>query len=401
MKENRKMEGEIILTGIHYSSGETVRLHLEDGIIRSVEGTGESGGDRLPIVAPGLVDLQVNGYRGIDFNGPELTAEQVETACRELLLSGVTTFWPTVITGPPERVSRNLRVLAGAVDSGGLATSMIGGIHLEGPFISPEDGPRGAHPREYCRLPDLSLVERWQEESGGRVGLITLAPELEGSPDLIRACRERGILVAIGHTGAGSGVIEMAAGAGATLSTHLGNGCHAVLPRHSNYIWDQLAEDRLQTTMIADGFHLPDSVLRVFLRAKGERAMLVSDCMPYAGLEPGKYDSPAAGNLVLTPEGKLHLEGQEEKLAGSASGLLDGVLHMAGLTDFATAWDMASVRPARFMRPARFIRNPAPGGLEQGAPADLLLLDRVGDRGRIRSVFKGGRFVEPTQYLSI
>jgi N-acetylglucosamine-6-phosphate deacetylase len=376
--------------GVHYATGRVIRLGISGGRIFSVTETGEytgllaGGTGRPPVIAPGLVDLQVNGYRGTDFNDGALTPEQVEHLSRELLRTGVTRYFPTLITGPAERTIRNLRVIAEACGSG-MAAALIGGIHLEGPFISPEDGPRGAHPSQYCTDPDPRLLEQWQTASGWRIRILTLAPELPGSMELIQACTETGIIAAIGHTAAGSDDIRRAADAGARLSTHLGNGCHRVLPRHPNCIWDQLAEDRLHASFIADGIHLYDSVLRVFIRVKGKKAILVSDSMPYAGMAPGLYDSPATGKVRLTEEGRLHREGDPERLAGSAVILLDGVRRAAELEGFPVAWDMASVHPAALLDPG------SPRGLQVGAPADLVLLDRPGEEARIIKVFRAGK----------
>lgn len=371
-----------IIEGIHYASGDSIRIRVEGGLISSITkihtARGEKGRVGLPVIAPGLLDLQVNGYRGIDFNAEKLTGEMVRKASRELEAIGVLNFYPTLITGPLERVSASLEILAGVMDlkeDGPLPS----GIHLEGPFISPEDGPRGAHPKKYCLQPDAELLKGWQEKAGGHIKILTLAPELEGSEKLIRVCQTLGILVALGHTAASGEDIQRAVDAGAVLSTHLGNGAHQVLPRHPNYIWEQLAEDRLWASMIADGFHLSDSVLKIFARMKGDRAILVSDGMCYAGMEPGTYDSPAAGRVTLTAEGKLHLEGNPGTLAGSATGLDMAVRHMSRITGFATAWDMASVNPARLMYPDRA------RGLSEGAPAKLLLLN---EDGSIKELFK-------------
>ena len=178
--------------------------------------------------------------------------------------------------------------------------------------------------------------------------------------------------------------ITRAVDAGATLSTHLGNGSHKLLPRHPNYIWDQLAEDRLFASMIADGFHLPDAVLNVFTRSKGKKAILISDGMPYTGLEPGLYTSPATGGRVrLTPDGKLHLEGNPGTLAGSASTLRDGIRKMIPLLGFPSAWDMASVHPASLMNNKRH-------GIQEGAPADLVLLHPDTREPELLKVIKGG-----------
>jgi N-acetylglucosamine-6-phosphate deacetylase len=197
-----------------------------------------------------------------------------------------------------------------------------------------------------------------------------------------------GMVVGIGHTAASSAQIARAADAGATLSTHLGNGSHKLLPRHPNYIWDQLAEDRLYASMIADGFHVPDAVLKVFTRSKGKKAILISDGMPYTGLEPGVYESPATGGRVrLTPDGKLHLEGNPGTLAGSASTLLDGIRKMIPLLGFPSAWDMASLHPASLMNNKRH-------GIQAGAPADLVLLHPDTREPELLKVIKGGAPLE-------
>jgi N-acetylglucosamine-6-phosphate deacetylase len=380
----------LIIEGIHYATRKVFRLGIRNGYIYSladIEGiyrAGEHNGVKLSIIAPGLVDLQINGYKGVDFNHKDLAAEQIEAASLNLLKLGITKFFPTLVTGPVERISTLLKTFADVIDQKVMASQMIGGIHLEGPFISRENGPRGAHPREYCIDPVIAMVKKWQEEAKGRIRIITLAPELPGSTDLIRTCVKMGMVVAIGHTAATSDEIRRAVDAGATLSTHLGNGSHTILPRHPNYIWDQLAEDRLFASMIADGFHLPDPVLKVFIRSKKERAILVSDGMPYSGLDPGVYDSPSNGAIRLTEEGKLHLEDHPEILAGSASTLLDGVGKIAELEGFPFAWDMGSVHPSRMLNHA------SKHGLHVGAPADLVLLDPDLKNLRINRVYKNG-----------
>ncbi|MGW8315459.1 MAG: amidohydrolase family protein [Bacteroidales bacterium] len=253
------------IEGIHYTTGRPVRLTIRNGFVDTMKeltsvmeiGSGpigdparKSSGDparksigdpaRKPLViAPGLVDLQVNGFMGIDFNDPDLSVDKVNEASAHLLHNGITGYCPTLITGPADRTSRLLGVIAEAIEKGGLAGQMILGIHVEGPFISREPGPRGAHPEKYCSDPDPELFRRWQEQARGWIRVLTLAPELPGSVEMIRACREMGVIAAIGHTAAGSEEIRRAADAGATLSTHLGNGAHRVLPRHPNYIWDR------------------------------------------------------------------------------------------------------------------------------------------------------------------
>ncbi len=380
----------IILEGVHYATRKVIRIGIRNGFIYSLADIdeiywpGEHSRDKLSVIAPGLVDLQLNGYKGVDFNDKGLAAEQIETASQNLLQLGVTKYFPTLITGSPERTSSVLKAIVEVIDQKIVASQMIGGIHLEGPFISKEDGPRGAHPEEYCLEPSIAKVKRWQEEAEDRIRIITLAPELPGSEGLIKACVKMGMVVAVGHTAASTVDMKRAVDAGATLSTHLGNGCHGVLPRHPNYIWDQLADDRLYTSMIADGFHLPDSVLKVFVRTKGEKAILVSDGMPFMGPEPGVYDSSVAGKIRLTGEGKLHQEGNPEVLAGSAGTLLEGVEKISEMEGFPFAWNMGSIHPLRLLNHASNF------GLSVGAPADLVLLDQDLEKLRISRVYKNG-----------
>lgn len=385
----------ILLEGIHYSSGKLIRVGISKGSISSITEVDqalprvEANGSEFPVIAPGLVDMQINGYMGVDFNDPELSPDQIETASEALLSSGVCSYYPTLITGSKEKTSNLLKIFARAMAQNGMASQMIGGIHLEGPFISREDGPRGAHMEQYCLDPDLNLLKEWQEMSEGKIRFLTLAPELKGSEDLIRSAVGMGMVVGIGHTAASAENIQGAVNAGATLSTHLGNGCHNILPRHPNYIWDQLAENRLYASMIADGFHLPDAVLKVFIRSKGKKAILISDGMTYTGLKPGLYDSPATGRVELSPEGKLHLEGNPGTLAGSASTLLQGIKKIATLEGFPYAWEMGSVFPASLMN------KTGKHGFQVGAPADLVLLHADTDKLEIRKIYKNGVLFNP------
>src|SRR5436190_3879188 len=198
-----------------------------------------------------------------------------------------------------------------------------------------------------------------------------------------------GVTVSIGHTAATPEQIREAVAAGASMSTHLGNGSHLTLPRHPNYVWEQLSQDALAACIIADGFHLPDSVIKVVMRVKGPNAMLASDAVYLSGLKPGPYKTHIGGKVVLTKDGRLHLASNPKLLAGSVQMLIRSVEHLirAGLTDPGEAWEMASTRPAMAMRLA------AGRGLEAGAPADLVVFDRDLDRITLRETWKGGRRV--------
>jgi N-acetylglucosamine-6-phosphate deacetylase len=347
-------------------------------------------------LAPGLVDVQLNGFVGFDFNvcgsaGPEKTAAGLSRVCEHLHASGVTTFLPTLITGAPGAIAASLAALAAAraLLPPRLA-ACVPGFHLEGPFINPADGYRGAHPAAHCAPPDLALLDRWQEAAGGLIKYVTLAPELPGALEFIRGAVARGVAVAIGHTAANAEQVAAAAAAGATLSTHLGNGVPLQLHRHANPLWAQLGEDRLAAGFIADTWHLPPEVLRAALRAKGHhRSFLVSDAAAPGGLPPGEFEGSAiGGGVVLTGEPggarpqRLAMK-QGGYLAGSAATLLQAVAHAAELVDdergfsahegaaarrLARAWALASVNPARLLA------LPHAAALSPGAPANMVEL---------------------------
>ena len=229
-------------------------------------------------MAPGFVDLQVNGYGGLDFNSGDLDADQVVELVTRQWDQGVTSLCPTLVSAPEDRITGALAVVAQARRADPLVRHAIPCVHVEGPYLSPEDGPRGAHDVAALRLPDLAELERWQRAGDGLVGIVTLAPELPGAVRYVRAASSAGVIIAIGHTAATAEQIVAAADAGARLSTHLGNGCHLMVPRHPNHLWAQLAEDRLQASFIADGHHLPAATLTAMVRAKGvDRSVLVSD----------------------------------------------------------------------------------------------------------------------------
>ena len=240
-------------------------------------------------LAPGFVDIQVNGFAGVDFNNPGASLSDIARALDTILVTGTTRCLPTVITGSPGDMIACLRNVRRAQIELPRAHA-ISGFHVEGPFIGPDDGPRGAHPAQWVRPPDLGEYHRWQEATDGNIRLVTLSPHWAEAPEFISAIVEDGVTASIGHTGASADQIDAAVKAGATLSTHLGNGAHAVLRRHPNYIWDQLADDRLSASFIVDGIHLGQSYLRTALRAKTvTRTVLVTDAAAPAGAPPGRY----------------------------------------------------------------------------------------------------------------
>jgi N-acetylglucosamine-6-phosphate deacetylase len=339
-------------------------------------------------LAPGFIDLQVNGFAGVDYNNPRTTPEDIGRSIQALFSTGVTRLYPTVITGSPGDMIAALSNLAQARETveGGDA---VDGFHVEGPHISVEDGPRGAHPRQWVRPPDYDEFRRWKEAARGRLRIVTLAPEWPEAPRYIERITADGVVAAIGHTAATAAQISDAVAAGATLSTHLGNGAHQVLRRHPNYIWEQLAEDRLMADFIVDGIHLDASFLKTAIRAKTvERAVLVTDASAPAGAAPGMYRL-GEQEVELTPEGRVVLAGTD-RLAGSALRMDRGVenlMRLAGVT-LGEAVRMATVNAAR--------TGKVPGraaGFATGERADFVQFRFDGARVEVTGTWISGRRV--------
>jgi N-acetylglucosamine-6-phosphate deacetylase len=351
------------LSGRDPASGRALAVVIDDGVVAEIR----PGPERETAwLSAGLVDLQVNGYAGHDLNDGSQSPDTVGLLARVLHGAGVTTFVPTIITTSEDRIVSALRAVATARDADGSLRHAVPFVHVEGPHIAPEDGPRGAHPKEHVRPPDLSEFERWQAASGDLVGMVTVSPHWPGAPDYIRALTARGVRVALGHTGAAPDAVTAAVDAGAVLSTHLGNGVAALLPRHPNVLWTQLAEDRLAASFIADGHHLPPDTFRSMLRAKGlERSMLVSDAVALAGMPPGIYEQPVGGQVELTADGRLGVVGTPF-LAGAACSLAQGVANAVrdGRLSLADALRLATVNPGRFVG--------GRGEIRVGRPADLM-----------------------------
>lgn len=301
---------------------------------------------------PGLTDLQINGINGIDFNHPDLTPEAVHKATSYLLSQGITTYFPTLITNSPETTEKLIKTFVKACEKHQLVDHCIGGIHLEGPFISSLPGAKGAHDDQYIQNPSWNLIETFQKISGNRIKLITLAPELEGGIEFIQKCVSAGIKVAIGHSSADSQELSAAVAAGASLSTHLGNGIPLKLPRHPNLLWDQLAADGLYASLIADGFHVPDAFLKVVFQCKGNKALLVSDATSFAGMPAGEYEAHIGNKVVLSEEGRLSVKNMDGLLAGASKNLLQNVHYLIknSLKNPDEAWRMASTVPQEFLK---------------------------------------------------
>lgn len=301
----------------------------------------------------GLLDLQVNGYAGVDFNDAEITADGLDHALDAMLRSGVTACLPTLITAPTELLGERLAALDRAVATSRLGPLMVPGYHLEGPFLSPQPGYAGCHPSAAMIPPDWRIIQSLARELMRPIILLTLAPELPGAKAFIQTAAASGRVVAIGHTAASAEIVNTAISAGATLSTHLGNGLPQLLPKLDNPIFAQLAEDRLHASFIADGIHIPTPALKAMARAKGvERSILVTDATAAACASPGRYSF--AGMLIEhTPEGAVVLPGSN-RLAGSALALDAAVRNVVAwnIAPLRDALRMASTAPRALLQPA-------------------------------------------------
>lgn len=349
------------------ATGGAIVITTAGGRIASVE---PAAHDETQWLSAGLVDLQVNGYAGHDLNGLTLDVETVRALCQALLKVGVTTFLPTVITASEARIVAALKVIREACDQHPEVAAMVAGIHVEGPHIAPEDGPRGAHPAADVRPPSVAEFDRWQQAAGGLVKLVTLSPHWPEAPAYIRHLVKAGVTVSLGHTSADAAQIAAAVEAGASLSTHLGNGSHAMLNRRHNHLWPQLADDRITAMFIADGHHLTPAQLKVMLRAKGPgRSLVVSDTVALGGMAPGKYETPIGGKVVLREDGFLAIDdGTGNYLAGAALPLVASIpvlVNQVGLS-LSEALNLIASSPGRQVG--------GRGVLAAGQPADLVAL---------------------------
>ena len=370
-------------TARRFDTGFAVQISIHDHRIASIVPMDLPAADReaLPFVGPGLFDLQVNGANGIWFSSETLTVDDVEQVILTYLQQGITRCLPTLITNSFEAIEHGLHTIRAACEKNELVRRVVVACHIEGPYISPVDGPRGAHPVTHVRPADIAELARWQQAAGGLIRLVTLAPETPNAIDFIRFAVQSGIVVAIGHTAASPGQIRDAIDAGATLGTHLGNGCAGMMPRHDNVFWPQLADDRLTCSVISDGWHVPESMLKCIVRCKSrDRIVLTSDVSGFGGCAPGRYATGDVSVDVLD-DGRIVVAGQTQFLAGSGATTGDCVAHLmnsCGIS-LAEAWPLASVRPAALL-------GFPPIQLEEGDPACLTVfrIESAGTSGSDR-----------------
>jgi N-acetylglucosamine-6-phosphate deacetylase len=386
----------MLIRGQHIATGQVVDVLVNDasGLITDVAppdpARAPDAGSRELLVAPGLLDIHINGFAAVDFQNPDLTADDLGRATREQLRHGTTQYLVTIVSETRDRMTACFRAVLRALEQRSELARAVPGFHVEGPYLSAEEGPRGAHRIEALRGPSWEEFQQFQEAAGGRIRFVTVAPELPGMTRFIEQAVASGVVIGLGHTAASAQQIADAVAAGATVSTHLGNGSHAVLPRHTNYIQAQLAEDRLKATFIADGHHLPSYVVKNFIRAKGvARSILVTDAVPPAGMPPGIYRYGRV-EVEAKPGGLICLPGTPY-LFGAATTLekcVANVVAWAGVS-LADAVAMATDHPARLL-------GLAPRVLEKGAPADLIVFAWEDGQIRVTDAVVGGKHFSST-----
>ncbi|QDT44309.1 N-acetylglucosamine-6-phosphate deacetylase [Gimesia alba] len=375
------------LVGRRYDTFEAVSIKINGDKITSIELLPDSEAAGLPFIAPSMFDLQINGYGGIWFNKPGLTVDEVCQVLEKHYQYGITRLCPTLITSSFDDYVSGFTAIREACEAFDWVNQMVPGCHLEGPYISPIQGPRGAHPLDQVRPADWDEFCKLQELSGNRIRLVTLAPEVDNAISFIKKAVASGVVVSIGHTAAEPEQITEAVDAGARLSTHLGNGAHGTLRRHPNYIWEQLGEPRLMASIISDGYHLPASVVRTIIKTKGvENTIITCDASGLAGSPPGIYEEGSVKMEVLE-DGPIVIAGQRQLLAGSGvetDTCVTTAIDMAGIT-LQESLDMAGLNPARLLG-FEEIR------LEVGARADLILFhyEGPGSRMNLQTTLSGG-----------
>jgi N-acetylglucosamine-6-phosphate deacetylase len=385
-------EDEIInnLEGIFYLDGSPVEIEIADGNIQKITRKQylKNPQNKDVFIAPGFIDHQVNGCLGIEFSNLELTAEKVRNATHALWKAGVTTYIPTLTTNSKEALLHGFSVLVKSIEEYPQLQMSIAGFHLEGPYISPVDGYRGAHNKQWVRSPNWQEFVELYKAANENILQVTVAPEVEGAIEFIQKCTHLGIKVSIGHHNAPADIVQKAADAGAVLSTHLGNGCANMINRHLNPLWPQLAEDRLMISIICDGFHLQPEEVRTFFKVKGiDRTLITSDAGSLAGLPAGTYESNGK-ELQVTKEGMIKYPAQNV-LAGSASFIDKGVGNIMKFTDcrLADAVHMASRNQADL-----FGLNDR-GLLKPGKRADIILFRLENYKINILQTYLAGNLV--------
>ena len=366
-----------------FATSEPVRARWADGHITKLETVSDPPRENLWI-APGLMDLQVNGYAGIDFQNDELTADDLLVAARGLRSAGCTRFLIALITDDWARLLNRLRHLSSLRSSVLELQQAIVGWHIEGPFLSAEPGFHGAHDPSWMRDPAPGLIRELRAAAGDDLLLVTLSPERSGALAAIEEAKVQNMVVSLGHTDASAAVLRQAVCAGARAFTHLGNGCPRALDRHDNILWRVFETPGLMVSLIPDQIHVSPPLFRLIHRVLGPEAIYyTTDAMSAAGAPPGRYRlgrmelDVGADQIVRQPGQTL--------FAGSALRPIDGVFRAAQMLDrsWMEIWPRFSEAPAKLLG----LRNE----LAVGQPANFCLLTAERE-DRLVSVCVNGSF---------
>jgi N-acetylglucosamine-6-phosphate deacetylase len=302
------------------------------------------------LTLPGFIDLQVNGYAGINFHSPATTVDDILNITETLTNEGTIGFLPTITTGPREEIEHCINTIAKAINKQGKYGHILG-IHLEGPFISPEYGYRGAHPELSITPPDLNWFNKLQKISEDSIRILTLSPEIDNAAEFIKAI-SKDIIVSVGHSNCTYENIKVAVSNGLSLATHIGNGCKQLIDRHNNPIINILACNQITLCFIADGHHLPEAFIRVLINSRPiKKLIVVSDSVKFAGMKPGKYISARNVEIMLDENGRLYLLSDPDVMAGSSSNMIKCMNHLSsiGFLSEEDMWNLGYFNPLRLL----------------------------------------------------
>ncbi len=360
---------------------------LAEGKIQGVEASFPERAD-LPYLSPGFIDTQLNGYAGVHFSDPDLTPDRCLAILPALWEKGCTSFCPTLISNTIEAQTHLFRVLRKACETSSEFNQAVPCFHQEGPYMSP--GPSaGAHRPEFMKDPDWEEFSIMNAEADGRIGLVTLAPEWPGAEAFTRQAVDAGIRVSLSHTDGSPEDVHRLAAAGASLSTHLGNGCPQLWDRHQAPFWAQLDNDGLAAGLICDRFHLSDELTRIITRVKGlHRCLLVTDAVYVAGLEPGPYTF-LGKDIELLESGQV-VQADRKNMAGSSLNMADAVSNFMEITGLTLE---ESIIPAT-RSPGEYLGgDKLCSAIEAGQPANLVLFTLEDGRLDVQQTLLHGRTV--------
>lgn len=314
---------------------------------------------------PGFVDLQVNGYAGVDFNDPDTKVNEILESAEILLERGTAGFLATVVTNSREVIEQCVNTIAKAIERQGKNGNILG-IHLEGPFVSPEYGFRGIHPEKEIIAPDLKWFQKLQRLADGHIRLVTIAPEQKNSVEFIRAVTPQ-VIVSVGHSNCSFDDIGKAVDAGLKLATHFGNGCRQQIDRHNNPLFNILAHREITLCFISDGFHLPEAFIRMLTNCRPvEKLIVVSDSVKFAEMPPGNYRTLDGTEIVMRKDGRLCLASDTDILAGSSYNMMKCMNHLAEMkilseeqlwqVGYSNALKVLNINPTEFRKRVGYVK---------------------------------------------